>query len=300
MNPDFSSTGNSVWHQPYIEHLKADFWPNIDEAHLQNESDRFLEIYPEWINTSKLNHVKGLEVFDHKFVSLGTTQALDWWHYFCRANNLRLRMFRGEYPYNRDVLLEGQWTWERWIDDAPLRKGDAVIISLPFSGNGKQHKDWFELLDTCDELNIPVFVDMAWYGTCWNINVNVNRHCIKQVAFSTTKGLSCGNWRSGIVFSKWDCGSLAVQTEWQHGIHLNCAIANSLMEKFSPDTIVKRYKEAHIAVCTHYGFETSNVVHIARAPDEKEWHHFHRDEKYNRVNIRNAIKRYYKTGEFAE
>lgn len=300
MNKDFSSTGNSVWHQPYIEHLKAEFWPNIDEAHLQDESDRFLAIYPDWINTSKLNHVKGLEVFDHKLVSLGTTQALDWWHYFCRANNLRLRMFRGEYPYNRDVLLEGQWTWERWIDDAPLRKGDAVIVSLPFSGNGKQHKDWFELLDTCDELDIPVFVDMAWYGTCWNINVNVNRHCIKQVAFSTTKGLSCGNWRSGIVFSKWDTGSLAVQTEWQHGIHLNCAIANCLMEKFTPDTIVNRYKESHIAVCTHYGFETTNVAHIALAPDEKEWHHFHRDEKYNRVNIRNAIKRHFKTGEFAE
>ena len=50
--------------------------------------------------------------------------------------------------------MEGQWTWERWIDDA-LPKGDAVIVSLP-SGNGKQHKDWFELLDTCDELDIPL------------------------------------------------------------------------------------------------------------------------------------------------
>ena len=38
------------------------------------------------------------------------------------------------------------------------------------------------------------------------------------------------------------------------------------MEKFTPDTISKRYKEAHIAVCTHYGFETTNVVHIALAP----------------------------------
>ena len=68
---------------------------------------------------------------------------------------------------------------------------------------------------------------MAWFGTCWSIHVKLDRHCIKQVAFSTTKGLSCGNWRSGIVFSKIDFGSLAVQTEWQHGIHLNCAIANS-------------------------------------------------------------------------
>ena len=125
MNPDFSSTGNSVWHQPYIDHLKENFWPNIDEAHLQGESDRFLAIFPDWIASSTRNTVKGLDAFPHRFVSLGTTQALDWWHYYCKANNLRLRMYRGEYPYNRDVLLEGQWTWERWIDDAPLRKGDA-------------------------------------------------------------------------------------------------------------------------------------------------------------------------------
>ena len=31
---------------------------------------------------------------------------------------------------------------------------------------------------------------MAWYGTCWNINVNVNRHCIKQVALAQLKDLA--------------------------------------------------------------------------------------------------------------
>ena len=88
-----------------------------------------------------------------------------------------------------------------------------------------------------------------------------------------------------LCFPKIDFGSLAVQTEWQHGIHLNCAIANSPMENFTPDTI-KKYKEAHIAVCTHYGFETTNVVHIAIAtPKEKQWHHLLRDEEYYRVNI---------------
>ena len=56
------------------------------------------------------------------------------------------------------------------------------------------------------------------------------------------------------------------------------------MENSSADTISKKYKEAHIAVCTHYGFETTNVVHIALAPKEKQWH-FLRDEEYYRVNI---------------
>ena len=82
---------------------------------------------------------------------------------------------------------------------------------------------------------------MVWYML--EYSCQIDRHCIKQVAFSTTKGLSCGNWRSGIVFSKIDFGSLAVQTEWQHGIHLNCAIANSLMENFTPTQLVRSIKK---------------------------------------------------------
>jgi hypothetical protein len=121
-----------------------------------------------------------------------------------------------------------------------------------------------------------------------------------MVAFSTTKGLSCGNWRSGICFSRTNEGSLAVQTEWYHGIHLNLAIANSLMKEFSPDTIAKKYKEAHIAVCEHYGFETTNTVHIGIAPAGPDWDKFHRDGTYNRINIAKAIKRYKTKGNFYE
>ena len=63
------------------------------------------------------------------------------------------------------------------------------------------------------------------------------------------------------------------------------------MNEFSPDTIAKKYMISHQLVCEHYGFETTNTVHIAEAPKQDPWNDFHRDGVYNRVNIAKAIKR---------
>jgi hypothetical protein len=302
-NPDLGKTGNSVWNQPFIDELNANFFPNMDVNTMQNEQDRFLEFYPEWIASSKLNQFRGLEDFPKRYVSLGVTQALDWWHNWCLSQGLRLKMFRGEYPYNRDVWLGEYMGWDKSIDDIGLDRGDAVIISVPFSGSGRKHERWKWLIEECNTKDIPVFVDCAWFGTCFDVEVKLNHPCIKMVAFSTGKGLSCGNWRSGIVFSRLaddDRCSLELQTEWRHGIHLNVAIANHLMAKYGPDTMPKKYMEAHAAVCEHYGFETTNTIHIAVAPQTPEWREYHRDETFNRVNIAKAIKRWKSNGNFAQ
>jgi hypothetical protein len=302
-NPDLGKTGNSVWNQPFIDELFENFFPNMDVNTMQNEQDRFLEFYPEWIASSKLNQFRGLEDFPKRYVSLGVTQALDWWHNWCLSQGLRLKMFRGEYPYNRDVWLGEHMGWDKSIDDIGLDRGDAVIISVPFSGSGRKHERWKWLIEECNAKDIPVFVDCAWFGTCFDIEVKLNHPCIKMVAFSTGKGLSCGNWRAGIVFSRMaddDRCSLELQTEWRHGIHLNVAIANHLMAKFGPDTMPKKYMEAHAAVCKHYGFETTNTIHIAVAPQTPEWREYHRDETFNRVNIAKAIKRCRSSGTFFE
>ena len=297
-NPDFTKTGNSVWNQPYMDYLNEVFFNDIKIDTLQTQSDYFLENYPKWIASSKLNKFTGFDAFPYRYVSLGVTQAMDWWHYWCQANGYQLTMFRGEYPYNRDVQLNNPIEWGDSIDDIGLRKGHAVIVSVPFSGTGCKPERWDWLMKQCNYLEIPVFVDCAWFGTCYDIEINLDEPCIKMVAFSTTKGLSCGNWRSGIAFSKINEGSLAVQTEWYHGIHLNVAIANTLMDKFGPDTIAKKYRESHEAVCKHYGLQTTNTVHIALAPSGDPWDSFHRDATYNRVNISKAIKRYKSKGDF--
>ena len=82
-NPDFGKTGNSVWNQPYMDHLNETFFPNIDISTLADESNIMLDRYQGWIESSKLNNFTGLDAFPYRFASVGTTQTLDWWHYYC-------------------------------------------------------------------------------------------------------------------------------------------------------------------------------------------------------------------------
>jgi hypothetical protein len=297
-NTDFDITGNSVWHQPYFDHLQANFFPNLDPADMQPGVDKFLNLYPEWIASSKLNNFEGLDSFKYKFMSDGTTQTLDWWHYWCMANGYTIRTFRGEYPYHRDALLDEYWSDDRYIEDSPLRTGDAVVLSVPFSATGQVHDHYEALIEACNDKNIPVLIDCAWFGTCYDINVNLDHDCIKAVCFSTTKGLSCGNWRSGITFSKINEGGLSVQTEWGHGVLLSMAIACDLFENFSPDTVPNVYKDMQHTVCEHYNITPSNTIHIAQTEMDND--RFNRDDMYGRINIRHALKRYRTKKKFYE
>lgn len=275
------TTGNSVKIKEcpkfLSSHVKEHGWFNRDF----NVQEEYLDFYPKWIESSVSTRVIGLDSLPYRFVSLGVTQTLDWFHLECARNGWRMRLLRGEYPYNRDVF---DFDWDTYIDDAPLERGDAVIISVPFSGSGNLHPMYEEIMETCTKLDIPVMVDCAWFGTCYDLEWRVDYECVKVVAFSTTKGLQTGNFRSGICFSKWNHGSLAVQTEWHHGIHANTYAGLMLMKQFSPDLASNIFKEHQKAVCDKFGLIPTNTVHIALG--DTDWNYFHRDKAYNRVNIR--------------
>lgn len=275
------NTGNSTkiseCNRFLSNYVKDNGWFN-DDYDVQEE---FLDYYPKWIQSSTNVKIHGLETFPYKFVSLGVTQTLDWFHLECARNKWRMRLLRGEYPYNRDVF---DFDWDSFIDDKPLEKGDAVIISMPFSGSGNKHPLYDEIMETCNRLDIPVMVDCAWFGTCYNLEWSLDYDCIKVAAFSTTKGLQTGQFRSGICFSKWNHGSLSVQTEWHHGIHGNIFAGLLLMKEFTPDTAYNIYKEHQIRVCNYFGLIPSHTLHVALG--NQDWDFFHRDRTYNRVNIK--------------
>lgn len=251
-----------------------------------DKQDEYLEFYPKWIESSELNSIRGLGSFPYRYISLGCTQALDEFHDWSKRKGKTIRMFRGEYPYSRDCI---DFDWSRdFIDDRELRPGDSVIISAPFSGSGDIHPRWNDLLHECATKDIPVMVDCAFFGTCYGIDLNLDHPAIVMAAFSTTKGLSCGNWRSGIAFSKIKEGHLSVQTEWHHGIHLNVALGLELMKNFSPDFLVKKYKLAADEACRVLDLNPSKCVHLATG--DSRWNFFSRDGVFNRIGLKNAAK----------
>jgi len=297
-NTEFKRNGNSIYNGEFAAHLlNKGFLNEVLKSGNLNCQEEFVDFYPTWIESSELNTIQGLDSFNYRFPSVGVTQSLDEFHYFILEQGLRLRMFRGEYPYNRDVH---PWSYDDFIDDKPLAEGDAVVISCPFSGTGSQHQKMTEMFDQAQELKVPVFVDMAWFGTCKGIDIDLSHPAIEEVAFSTTKGLCTGNYRAGIRFSRhgtieYDSDArkdrLALQADWSHGCHLNTQISLELMRNFTPDHQWNKYHTAQQQVCETYSLTPSNCIHIALG--DRQWDQFHRDQQYNRVNIGKVVKRVY-------
>ena len=289
---------NSVMHDPFRHFLQASNWfqdiiTNKKPVDVQTE---FLELYPKWIVNSKLNSVIGLDSFPYRHVSLGTTQAMDDFVLYTFKTRRRLRVLKGEYGYAREISDCDSISPP--VDDVPLQENDSLLISSPFSSTGDIHPRWDELMDTCNKLNIPVFVDCAFYGTCIDIHLDFTHECIDTVAFSPTKGLNCGNMRTGMIFTKRSgrqC-NLDILTKWHHGIHIHTYIAYILMQNFDSDTIPNTYRDIQLKACEHYQLTPTKTIHLALG--DERWSHYNRENVCNRVGLRNAIYDYNKTGTF--
>lgn len=295
ISEQLSKTGNSIYNddiRQYIASLVLEWFSNSDSYSLMDKTQIFKDTFLEWIQSSKLNCIEGLHSYPRQDITLGVTQALDQFHYQIACEGRRLRLFRGEYPYNRDVT---SFRSMDFIEERPLQDGDAVILSCPFSATGAIHSEHHNLLDEAEKKSIPVFLDMAWFGTCRDLSLDLSHPAIQHVAFSLTKGLTCGNYRSGLRFSRHmdNKDRITLQNKWNHGIHLNTFIGTHVMKQFSPDTQQIKYYEIQNEICEKLQLNPSLCVHIATSDDPK-WAAFHRDSVTNRINLRVVIKQLYK------
>lgn len=291
----FSKTGNSIYNDDVRQFLAQriqDWFVDSEKFSAMVNMTAYVEEMREWILSSKQCGVIGLEDFEVGCVSLGVTQALDQFHDEILQQKRRLRMFRGEYPYNRDVYPFDPAL--DYLDDFPVERGDAIILSCPFSATGTVHPRMGEILEQAFQLNVPVFIDSAWFGTCGGIQLDLSHPAITHVAFSLTKGLTCGNYRSGVRWTRHKKNiirndRLYLQQQWNHSIHLNLKIGRELMAAFNPDTQFHKYRQAQMIVCKKMGFDASPCVHIATT-HHPDWQDFQRDGVISRINLRDAIK----------
>jgi len=131
----------------------------------------------------------------------------------------------------------------KFLEDDEIRKNDAVIISYPFSDLGDKHPLTEEVLNRCEELNVPVLIDCTYFGTCHDIDFNLSYNCITDVTFSLSKSFDVANARIGIRLSKIDDDDpLFVVNKINYTNRLGAYIGLQLINQFSPDFISLKYK----------------------------------------------------------
>ena len=114
-----------------------------------------------------------------------------------------------------------------YLEDDWFREGDALIMSFPYSGNGSYYPEYENVLDTCDQLNIPVFIDGAYFGISKDINYPLQHDCVKDFSVSLSKNIAGNPLRLAfdllkkklMMVSLLVCLGVMFMIVWEHTSH---------------------------------------------------------------------------------
>ena len=265
-----------------------DFISKVDKNNFFTKSlqdltirERFIKEYFKWVQTSKLNKLRGIKKFRNLSYVHGTSQSFDF--FYAEHGKRRFRCFKGDFFYHA-------LSWKRnyrfsYLDDGPIRKNDAVIISIPFSDNGGIHDETMNIIDKCDKLEIPVMIDLAYYNLVRDLDFDLDRPSIKSITFSLSKGFyPLDRLRIGIrckreftddpvdIFNSFDMFNKA-----------GASLGLKIIKKFSPDYNQKKFRKKQIEICEKYNLEPSKCVIFGLG--NNDFKKFNRGARWNRVCI---------------
>ena len=254
---------------------------------------RFLDRYRQWIQQSRLNYIQGLDSFPVAAYSLGTSEAFD--KFYLRNRTRRFRCLRGEYMYHAASWRNYFPDW-RYIEDGPLEPNDALVLSLPFSDTGDVHGYTQMLLNRAGELSVPVLVDMAFFGACRDISVDLAHPAITDVTFSLSKTFPVSHVRIGMRLTRTDDDdSLMVHHKSAYVNRLGAGLGLELMNQWSADFNSQHWGALQQRFCNQLGVAPSKTVLFG--VDTKNTH-----SEYNRGTNTNRLcfARYFERGRLFE
>lgn len=258
--------------------------------------DEYIDTYTNWILSTKNNTVLGLDLFQEKSYSLGTSESFD--KFYIENFSKKLKCFRGDYLYHKISWNSAGIKWD-YIDhvenEINLEPNDAVIISFPFADTGDKHplmtQDFF---DKCLKLNIPVLLDCAYFGICENINFDFTHPAITEIVFSLSKSFPVRHFRIGLRLSKRlkNDGMTAYNTT-QYLNKIGCGIGIEFMNSYTPDHPCNTYKKAQLKFCKEFDLKPSNTV-IFGIDTKSQYQKYNREYPFsNRI----CFSKYLKSGE---
>ncbi len=205
------------------------------------------------ILSSKLNRITGLEHFNRVDIINGCTQFIDNL-YMCGP----VQVLREDYRYHQRLNLAFLKDVGSLIPDIPL------IIALPFPRVGEPHKQMDEILNECQQKNIPVHIDGAWITSCRDLDFDFNHTMIKSVGISLSKGLGLGWNRIGIRYTRqFVQDSVTIMNDYRMNNRALSIIGIHFLNNLEPDYLWNNYGEAYYKICKDFNLVPTKSIHLA-------------------------------------
>ena len=261
----------------------------FDVSHVLTKDDKhdFISLFDNHIQSSKLNQLIGLDGFQHKTFTAGTSQSFD--SFWMKYHDRRFRCFEGEFFYHKANWKKfHNWSY---LDYDKIKKGDAVIISLPFSDYCTEHPKMKSTLSQCSLLGVPVLIDCAYYGIASGVDFDLSKYdCIKEVTFSLSKTFYNANrLRAGIRYAKdFADDNIDIMNEWEQVNHISTYIGKRLLEAFEPDYTFNKFRKRQEEYCKLHNLKPTDCVSFAFG-EAGEYDDLNRGTDVNRLCIADQI-----------
>jgi len=236
----------------------------------------YFDTYKKWL-FSDFNF-KNTDLFKHACFTNATTESFA--HFYVRyRDNRRLRLKKCEYYYHQ--MMNRLWYNGRfaWLDEDQLRPGDVLLLSIPFSDTGDVPDNLDSILDQCDELDIPVMLDLAYMNladvSTFPYVIDFARPCIKYVVSSLSKVFPVEYNRIGIRLQKEINEDQLYVVNEKHYNYINLSsayIGNGMMQRFPSNYMFNKYREQQLEMCKQLDLEPSpcfifGIDHNNRYPE---------------------------------
>jgi len=226
-----------------------------------SEKHQFFDQYREWMVSSHPN-ISGIQQYQSACYTNGTSESFDYFYLRYREHR-RLRLARGEYFYHQMMHRLFYSNRFAWLDEEEIREGDFVLISVPFGDTGCVPDGLEQMLCQCDELQVPVMLDLAYINLAVNLSIDLTHPCIEYVVSSLSKVFPVEHHRIGIRLQKqmWE-DQLYVMNEDLHDYinFLSIHIGSQLMNTFSANWLYNKYQPLQNEWCNRLNLTPSSCV----------------------------------------
>ena len=257
----------------------------IDALYDNSLPSAFIDQFYNWILSSKKNTLEGLSEFSNKKLTAGSAQAFD--HFYLAHKTRRFRFYRGEFMYHAACLKHG-FNWE-WLGEEPIKENDALIVSIPFSDTGVQHRQQ-AIFKYCEELGCPVLLDFAYYPCAKNIRLDLSRYpAIETLTFSISKAFYGAEFlRVGLRLQREDRDDgIDVFNSVDMHNRLSLRVASQLISHYSVDYNWDQYDAVYQKVCSEMNLEPTDCIMFGLGGEE--YSQYNRGGHRNRVCISEVI-----------
>ena len=234
--------------------------------------ETFENQFTDWIQNNSINKCNGLKNFQPD-ISQGATQTFD--SFYIRHKDRKLKLFAGEYLYHIVVGNNLNIDWSFISSHDQLTSDDCLVLSVPFCDTGDQPNDLEQILEVCDNKNIPVLLDCAYYTISQGIDIDLNHSCIDTVAFSLSKTFPIAHARVGMRYTKPNISDgQKLHSKINYDNRISAGVGLHFINKFTSDYVYLKHQSFYKEIVDFLSLTPSQTIIFADG--NEDWQQYGR------------------------